>query len=304
MGNRIRGVLAPVITPFNQKGEVDIRRLETHCHWLRKYGVGLAILGTNSEANSLSLAERLNLMEALFETDIERKAFMPGTGACDLPTAVALTRAATCAGCAGVLTLPPFYYKGVSDEGLYAFYSELIEQVGEESLRVYLYHIPQVAQVNISIGLIERLLKAYPQQIAGIKDSSGDWHYTQTLLNSFKGEQFDVFPGSERFLLAGLREGAAGCISATANINPAAIIELYTHWQTKSAERLQVKLNEVRDIFEQFPMIPALKTTIAHWSQDSQWRAVRPPFLPLQAKDRQSLLNYLSKVGFNIQDVS
>lgn len=296
----MHGVFAPVVTPFTEQGEVDLDRFVQQCHWLRANDVGLAFLGTNSEANSLSLTERLQMMEALFASGLETSAMMPGTGACDLPTAVELTRTATRAGCGGVLTLPPFYYKAVSDEGLYRFYAELIERVGEDSLRLYLYHIPPVAQVGISISLIERLRKGYPDQIAGIKDSSGDWAHTQALLDHFEGESFAIFPGSESFLLRGLRKGAAGCISATANVNPAAINKLYQHWQSERAEQLQAQLDAVRGTFERYPMIAAMKAAISHWSKDPQWCAVRPPFLPLSPNEQEALFARLHEVGFNM----
>jgi len=300
VSNRIRGVLAPVVTPFDEQGKVDLRRFVEHCRWLVANGVGLAFLGTNSEANSLSLAERLLMMEAVFSTDLDTAAMMPGTGACDLPTAVTLTKTATQAGCAGVLTLPPFYYKAVTEEGLYRFYAELIEQVGEESLRLYLYHIPPVAQVEISIPLVERLLKAYPNQIAGIKDSSGNWSHTQALLKQFQNENFDIFPGSESFLLKGLRNGAVGCISATANVNPAAIRNLYQHWQSDRAEDLQAGLDAIRTTFERYPMIPAMKAVIAHWLKDPQWSAVRPPFITLSNSEQRALFARLNELSFNL----
>ncbi|MGN6703807.1 MAG: dihydrodipicolinate synthase family protein, partial [Burkholderiaceae bacterium] len=184
--NRLTGVFSPVVTPFGADLAPDAGKLVRHCRWLLSQGVGLAVFGTNSEANSLSTGEKRGLLDALADAGIPGNRMMPGTGCCALPDTVELTRHAVARGAGGVLMLPPFYYKGVSDDGLFASYSEVIQRVGDQRLRIYLYHIPQVSQVPISLGLIERLLKAYPGTIAGIKDSSGDWSNTQAMLERFQ----------------------------------------------------------------------------------------------------------------------
>ena len=153
-GNSIRGVLSPVVTPFTDALEPDAERLAQHCRWLLDSNVGLAVFGTNSEANSLSMNEKRRLLDHLIDAGLPADKMMPGTGSCALSDAVELTQAAIAHGCAGVLMLPPFYYKGVSDDGLYRFYSELIQKVGDSKLRVYLYHIPQVSNVPITLSLI------------------------------------------------------------------------------------------------------------------------------------------------------
>src|SRR5205823_2749882 len=168
-----------------------------------------------------SVSERLELLEALVMAGLDPARMMPGTGCCALTDTVRLTTHAVQLGCAGVLMLPPFYYKDVTDKGLYRTFSDIIQRVGDARLRIYLYHIPPVAVVGISLPLIERLLKAYPGTIAGIKDSSGNWSNTKAMLDAFATSEFDVCVGSESFLLANMRHGGAGCISATANVNPA-----------------------------------------------------------------------------------
>jgi 4-hydroxy-tetrahydrodipicolinate synthase len=203
-------------------------------------------------------------------------------------------------GCAGVLMLPPFYYKGVSDEGLYRNYAEIIERVGDARLQIYVYHIPPVSQVAISLKLIERLLKAYPKNIAGTKDSSGDWNNTKATLDAFAKDGFDVFPGSETFLLAGLRNGAKGCISATANVNPAAIHNLYANWRAADADKLQADLDQVRGTFQKYPMIPAMKRAIAHWSGYADWATVRPPLVEVTAEQSKALIAELKQIGFSM----
>jgi len=300
MSQRITGVLSPVVTPFKADLSPDAERFLRQCKWLIANGVGLAVFGTNSEANSLSVEERMQLLDQLVEAGVDPARMMPGTGCCALTDSVRLTAHAVKLGCAGALMLPPFYYKGVSDEGLYRNYAEIVERVGDARLRIYLYHIPQVSQVPISLKLIERLLKAYPQNIAGTKDSSGDWSNTKATLDAFAGEGFDVFPGSETFLLAGLRDGAKGCISATANVNPAAIHKLYADWTSDGAERQQAELDRIRNLFQKYPMIPAMKRAIAHWSGHAAWATVRPPLVALDAKQSAALLADLEQAGFSM----
>ncbi|HEX9442333.1 MAG TPA: dihydrodipicolinate synthase family protein, partial [Roseiflexaceae bacterium] len=213
---------------------------------------------------------------------------------------VELTRHAMQLGCAGVLMLPPFYYKGVSDEGLFRSYAEVIERVGDRRLRIYLYHIPPVAQVPISLSLIERLLKAYPGTVAGIKDSSGDWNNTRAMLEQFQPHGFDVVSGSEAFLLATLRGGGAGCITATANVNPGPIARLARSWQQPDADNQQAALNAVRGVLQQFTMIPALKAAIAYYSDDPAWVTVRPPLVELDDAQRNALVQALRSVDFSM----
>ncbi len=296
----IRGVLSPVVTPFNSSLEPDAARLTAHCQWLLDSNVGLAVFGTNSEANSLSLGEKRHLLDHLVDAGLPATRMMPGTGACSLTDAVEMTSAAVDHGCAGVLMLPPFYYKGVSDEGLFRFYSELIQKVGDSKLRVYLYHIPQVSNVPITFNLIEQLLKEYPGTIAGIKDSSGDWENTRGMLENFQPQGFDVFSGSETFLLATLNAGGAGCISATANVNPAAIAELAERYQDAGAGQMQTQLDAVRDQFQGYVMIAGMKAVIAHHKGDADWIRVRPPLTDLNAGDQKKLVAALVEVGFTM----
>ncbi|MFY0615548.1 MAG: dihydrodipicolinate synthase family protein [Hyphomicrobiaceae bacterium] len=297
---KIRGVLSPVVTPFDRDLKPDAKRLVKHCKWLLSNDVGLAVFGTNSEANSLSMSEKIELLEALVEAGIPAERMMPGTGCCALDESVALTKRAVELGCGGALMLPPFYYKGVSDEGLYRNFSEIIQRVGDDRLRIYLYHIPPVAQVPITLNLIERLLKDYPGTIAGAKDSSGDWSNTKAMLDEFQPQGFDVFPGSESFLLAALRDGGAGCISATANVNPGPIAKLAATWQNDDADAQQEGLNTTRNIFQTYVMIPALKAAVAHYGKDSEWNRLRPPLVELTDAEQKKLINALDASGFTM----
>jgi 4-hydroxy-tetrahydrodipicolinate synthase len=203
-------------------------------------------------------------------------------------------------GCGGVLMLPPFYYKGVSDDGLFRSFAEVIERVGETRLRVYLYHIPPVAQVPITLGLVERLLKAYPTQIAGMKDSGGEWSNTKAFLDAFAKSGFDVFAGSETFLLQNMRNGGAGCISATANVHPGPIARLFETWRAADADAQQARLDVIRGVFQKFPMIPALKSAIAHHGGDAGWGTVRPPLVALTEAQAMALAAELAQQRFTM----
>jgi 4-hydroxy-tetrahydrodipicolinate synthase len=297
---RIRGVLSPVVTPFKPDLSPDPERFVRQCRWLLSQNVGLAVFGTNSEANSISVEEKIELLDRLVAAGLDPARMMPGTGHCALTDSVRMTAHAMKLGCGGVLMLPPFYYKGVSDDGLFRSFAEVIERVGESRLRVYVYHIPPVSQVPIPLGLVERLLKAYPVQIAGMKDSGGDWKNTQAFLEAFAKSGFDVFAGSETFLLQNMRAGGAGCISATANVNPGPIAHLFDTWQSADADAQQLRLDEIRGTFAKFPMIPALKAAIAHYGGDPAWSTVRPPLVELTPEQSKALVTELDQRDFTM----
>ena len=259
------------------------------------------------------------LLDALVAAGLDPSRMMPGTGCCSITETVALTANAVKHGCAGALMLPPFYYKEVSEEGLYAYFSDVVQRVGDARLRIYLYHIPPVAMVGITPKLVERLLKAYPNAIAGMKDSSGDWNNTKTFLDTFAEAGFDVFVGNDSFLLANIRNGGAGTISATANVNPAAIDALYQKCSGVCAKRRrngkalgtsastlhldadQARLNVVREIFSsrKFPsMIAAIKQAIAIYGNDAEWARVRPPLIELTTAQAKLLAEELKQIGF------
>src|SRR5947209_6822885 len=308
---RIRGVLAPVVTPFKADLSPDRQRFIRHCQWLLSQNCGLAVFGTNSEANSMSAEERSTLLDALVAAGIDPSRIIPSTGCCSITETVELTGHAVKHGCAGVLMLPPFYYKDVSEEGLYRYFSEVVQRVGDTRLRIYLYHIPPVAIVGITPKLVERLLKSYPNAVAGMKDSSGDWNNTKTFLDAFARDGFDVFVGSESFLLANMRNAGVGTISATANVSPAAIHKLYRQWNTAgdadNADQQQSKLNAVREVFSsrKFPsMIAALKQAIAIHRNDPEWSRVRPPLVELTKEQAKLLAAELKAIGFAMPDIA
>jgi 4-hydroxy-tetrahydrodipicolinate synthase len=294
----LEGVLAPILTPYDNELVPDIPRfVELACH-LMGQGLGLAPFGTTSEGNSLSVPEKAELLDALGEAGLDMGRMMPGTGCCALSDSVALTRHAVEAGCGGVLMLPPFYYKNPSEDGLFAAFAEIIERVGDDRLRVYLYHFPQQSQIPISHALIARLLAAYPGTVAGIKDSSGDFANMEAMCRSFPG--FQVFAGTERLILPVMRAGGAGCISANANIHGPAMLDLWRRWRESEAEVLQREMDGFRTIMEGMPLIAALKALTARRTGDYGWRRVRPPLVALTPADEIELVERLEKAGIVI----
>jgi len=288
----VHGIFSPTLTPLLPDLRVDIDRLIVHCRWLLANGChGLALFGTTSEANSFSVAERMDVLDGLVDAGIDPTLFVPGTGMCAIPDAVALTSHAVRLGASGVLMLPPFYYKGVSEDGLFAAYSEVIQRVGDSRLRIYLYHIPPISQVGIPLQLIERLLKAYPDTVAGIKDSSGDWATHEAILDAFPG--FGTLTGSEKFLLENLKRGGVGTITAVANVIPDRLRAFYDGWQSMDdadAGAAQDKLNDTRKAMQGYPPVPALKEMMASMRNDPAWRTVRPPLTVLAEGQRVSLM--------------
>jgi len=286
------GVLAAVLTPMDEDLAPDHAAFSAHCHRLLAAGChGLSVFGTTGEANSLSVGERLAALEALLEGGVPANVLLPGTGSCALTDTVLLSRAALGAGTAGVLVLPPFYYKGVGDDGLFRFFAEVIERIGDDRLRLYLYHIPQMTGIQLGLPLISRLLDAYPGKIAGTKDSSGDGERIETLCREFP--DFSVLAGTETLLLETLRNGGNGCISATVNVTSRLARQVYdahAAGRDDEARALQQRLSGLRASIETYPVIPALKILMAELTGDEEWRNLRPPLSGLDDEQEKELL--------------
>ena len=300
--DRLDGVLAPVVTPFDENLAPDAARFTGLCHLLLGQGVKLAVFGTTSEANSLSLEEKISLLKHLLDSGADPDSIMPGTGLCSLSETVELTARAAALGCPRVLLLPPFYYKNLSDDGLFGYAAELIERAGNENLQIYLYHFPAMSQTPWPMDVIDRLVKSYPASIVGIKDSSGNWEETKAFINA-GWPDFRVFCGSERFLLQTMRAGGAGCISATANINPAAIAALCARWRDEDADQQQAELIRIRELFETAPMVAAVKAAIAICSGDAAWSRPRPPLMPLSREQYEALRAGLAATGLEMPGI-
>lgn len=293
------GVWTPVLMPVDKDYAIDVARFLQHAKALLDRGChGLALFGTTSEANSFSVSERKALVEAAFKSGISPNQVMIGTGCCALTDSVDLTRHAVSLGCKKVLVLPPFYYKNMSDAGLFRSYAALIDRVGEPELRIFLYHFPQLSGVPITYALVELLLADFPGVVAGLKDSSGDWGNTAGLLERFP--DFAVFPGSETYMLKGLNSGGAGCITATANANASAIRAVYDAWRRgdDTIDTLNEAMVAVRTAIANYPLVPALKYLAARSYSDPAWRAVHPPMLPLSDAEGADLMQQLEDAGF------
>ncbi len=292
------GVFAATLTPMNADLSVNHALLIDHCKWLLAHGVnGIAVSGTTGEANSLSVAEKMIMLDALIAGGIPANKLIVGTGCCAFPDAVALTRHALNHCVAGTLMLPPFYYKDVSDNGVFASYNEVIQRVGNESLRIYLYHFPKMGAVPLGLDLIQRLLARYPDQIAGIKDSSGDLSNMKAMVDTFP--DFRVFAGTEAFLLDILRAGGVGCISASVNLTGFLAGRVFDHWQEEEADALQSHLTTIRHMLQEHPFIPMLKGLMTRYTEYADWQYMRPPHVLSSQNEIERLEALLSDHNFN-----
>lgn len=296
MASKAIELFVPAITPFAADLSVDTQRFVARCQVLLEAGAhGLAPFGTTSEANSLTIEERMQALEALIEAGIAPSKLIPGTGCCAIGDSVTLGRHATSLGCKGVLALPPFYYKGVPDEGVFDAFSRMIDGIADDALRVYLYHIPQMSGVPITLGLIEKLLKAYPKTIAGLKDSSGSWENTEAVMRNFPG--IDSYSASEAMIPRNAATGGAGCISASANVNPAGIRRLIDALGTDAEAGCHEQVSAVRKIFEGLPLIPAIKAAVATQMGDAGYGIVRPPFVAAGAEHDAQIADAVAIAG-------
>ncbi len=299
----LTGIWCPVLTPLDAELKPDVARFVAHARWLLDAGChGLVLFGTTGEANSFSIEERTQLLEAALEAGLPRERLLVGTGCCALTDSVRLSRHALAQGIAGVLMLPPFYYKDLSDAALFGSFDQVIQRLESDKFKLYLYHFPRLSGVPITVGLIELLCRRYPDTVAGVKDSSGDWQNTRLLLDRFP--DLAIFPGAETLLLAGLEAGAAGCISASCNVNPGAIRKLYDdfHAGAPALKTQQEDLTAVRKVMQLRPLIPVMKHLLADRRGDPAWRRVRPPFLPLPDVEAEALESELAGLGWQAPD--
>ena len=296
----IKGLIAPILTPFDKQLKLDQKMYNDLAKDLLNNGCsGLAPFGTTGEALSVGNEERMDALEGLIKSGIDPDILIPGTGLCNLPDTIKLTKHAIDMGCHGVMTLPPFYFKGMTDDGLFEHFEKLIEGVNTNKLKIYLYHIPQVCGVGLSIDLVQKLKSSFPETIVGIKDSSGVWENTEALL---KIKDLIVYPGAELPVIEAIKLGAPGCISATANLNSkdiASVIELCHSKNWDEAEKLQKKVKSVRLLFQDYAPIPAQKALLAIQTKNPMWNNLRPPFQQISKEKSAELANTLrNEFGF------
>jgi 4-hydroxy-tetrahydrodipicolinate synthase len=279
----VSGVNCAAATPLNADHSPDLGLFAKHCHRLLAEGChGIALLGTTGEANSFSIAERKLILEAALEAGIAGDQLIPGTGVAAGPETVELTRHALDHGVSKVVMLPPFYYKGVSDEGVYAAYARIIEAIGDSRLKIILYHIPQVSAVPLSLPLIGRLIAAFPDTVVGIKDSAGDLANMQAIAAAHPG--FAVLAGADPLLLPLLQSGGAGCITATSNLIADSLRTVFDHTDDAAlVEPAQARINAWRALSNSYVQIPTIKAMVGLKTGNAGWNRVRPPMLPLAA---------------------
>ncbi|WP_236020463.1 dihydrodipicolinate synthase family protein [Sabulicella rubraurantiaca] len=288
-----RGVFCAALTPLDAGLMPDHARFAAHSRRLIDEGCdGIALLGTTGEANSFSADERKGLLEAALAGGVAPNRLLPGTGVAALTETVALTRHALSCGVTTVVMLPPFYYKGVSEDGLFASYAEVVERIGDERLRVVLYHIPQMSALPLPFALIARLRDRFPGTFTGIKDSAGDFAHMQALVKEFPG--LAVLAGADPLMLPLLREGGAGCITATSNLVAADLAFVFRHFadpaRQAEVEAAQGRIVAARNRASRFAQMPSLKALLAEKLGDSGWNRLRPPLLPLSEAERAELL--------------
>jgi 4-hydroxy-tetrahydrodipicolinate synthase len=298
---KLSGIWSPVLTPVDADLKPHPGRFVAHARWLLDSGChGLVVFGTTGEANSFSVDERMELLDAAVSAGLPRNRLLVGTGCCALTDTVRLTRHALSLGVEGVLALPPFYYKDNSDEALFNSFDEVIQRVGGGGFKLFLYHFPRLSGVPITAGLLERLIAAYPDTVAGVKDSSGDWNNTRMMLERFP--EIAIMPGAESYLLTALEAGATGCISASCNVNVPAIRKLYDDFKAgrPGLPEQQEALSSVRKILQLRPLIPIMKHLLADALGEPEWRYVRPPLLPLPDVEAAALESELRGLGWTV----
>ncbi len=295
------GVNAAVLTPMRADMSVDLDRMAAHCRWLLANGCNnLGVLGTTGEANSIGISERLEILPGLIERGVPAAKMMPGTGVPAFTDTVVLTKQAVELGCRGALLLPPFYYKNPTDDGLFAFFSEVINRAGK-GIKYYLYNFPQQSAVPLSVELIARLLQAFPGVLKGVKDSSGKFENGRAYVENFAKDGFEVYAGDDTLLRPLLELGSAGCITAAANVNSPIAARVYANWNNDIGAEAHETLSATRRAIVSAPAaIPALKALMARHTGDAAWHNMRPPHLKLSSEQQAKLFAAFDACGVEL----
>jgi 4-hydroxy-tetrahydrodipicolinate synthase len=288
----ITGVFCAAATPLDASLAPDHGMLAAHCRRLLATGCdGIALLGTTGEANSFSVDERRAMLEAVLAAGITPDKLLPGTGVAAMPETISLTRHALSQGVTTVVMLPPYYYKGVSDDGLFAAYAGIIEGVNDPRLRIVLYHIPQMSGIALSHELIAKLRDAFPETVVGIKDSAGDIANMLAMVERFPG--FSVLAGADPLLLPLLRKGGAGSITATSNVIGGELATVFAHagdpGRAAELEAVQARIVAHRTLSTAYAQIPTVKAMVAARTGEAGWCRVRPPLVALSAAQQTDL---------------
>jgi len=302
MNRPLNGVYTASLTPLTASFEPNIPALVRHAQWLLESGSdGVALLGSTGEANSLTLEQRLSIIEQTAR-ELPPDRLMLGTGSCALQDAVRLTKASVDAGVYSVLVLPPFYYKPQSDESVLRFYSELISSVDEPRLRIIFYNFPKLSGYNFSVKILQELKQRFGDIAAGIKDSSGEWKNMLGIVQNIP--DFMVYTGTETLLLDILKKGGAGCITATANLIAPECQRVYQAWKInkqKVAEQAQMNLTDLRKSLENYPLVSELKSLFAAHTNAEEWENMLPPFAPILDKQVEELTEQIEGLGLDLK---
>ena len=293
----LTGIVCPLLTPFNDDGSIARDLWVAHARKVLDDGAHyLSPFGTTGEALSVSLAERMAALEWLIEAGIPANRLMPGTGLPALAETAVLTAHAVQAGAAAAMVLPSFFYVQAGDDGQFRYFSELVDRVGDERLRIILYNIPQNSGVAVSPALTARLSAAFPQTVVAYKDSSGNWENTVAVMEA--APDVAMFPGSEAFLTQGLAAGAAGCISATVNINARAIRAVYeAALRGEDVSAADAAMKEFRRAVQEAGLISGMKALLAATSGDRRWLNLRAPHLDATLAQGEALWRRLAQIA-------
>jgi 4-hydroxy-tetrahydrodipicolinate synthase len=293
----VTGVFAAVPTPFLDNDEPDFRLFMEHCDWVIDKGCdGLNVLGSTGEANSQTGKARADIMRAVSESSLNRAALMVGTGTPSLGDTIELTQLAADLDFDAALIVPPYYYAPVSDDGLFNYFSRVVESVNDSDIGIYLYNFPQMTGLVFSEELVARLLESYPSRVRGMKDSSGDLAYTNHMASTFAGA-FDVFPGSESPLADAAEFGYAGCISASVNATAEQAARVWRERDTITDEEI-AELRDLRAAIQSVPIVAAAKSLTAMRTGQNRWRRMLPPLLELNGAQEESMLGIAKRLGF------
>ncbi len=297
MDKTVAGVFAAVPTPFSDNDAPDFELFMEHCNWVIDKGCdGLNVLGSTGEANSQSGKARADIMRAVSESSLRRAALMVGTGTPSLGDTIELTQLAAKLGFDAALIVPPYYYAPVSDDGLFDYFSRVVESVKDSDIGIYLYNFPQMTGLTFSEELVARLLESFPSKLKGMKDSSGDLEYTKHMAATFSGA-FDVFPGSEAPLADAAEFGYAGCISASVNATAEQAAKVWRERDNVSDQEI-AELRELRAAIQSVPIVAAAKSLTAMRTGDDRWRRMLPPLIELNDAQEKSMLEVASRLGF------
>jgi len=297
---KLAGIIAPILTPFDDDGQVALDLWIDHAHWVLGQGAHyLAPFGTTGEAVLLSVQERKQALQALIQSGIAPDRLMPGTGGASLPDTVELTAHATGLGVAATMVLPSFFYADAPQEGHFRYFETLVRRVADARLRICLYNIPKFSGTPVTPALAARLVAAFPDAVVAYKDSSGDWDNTLAVIEAAPG--LAVFPGSETYLVRAMKHGGAGCVSATANLNAAAIRAVYQDTQKeRDQQHAPQSMLAFRGVFQDAGLIGAQKSVLALRSGDARWLNLRPPLMNASAGLARRVLDRLGKAGAQI----